>query len=65
MVVDVAMNPERAMQMRAALEERAGKAPIHSIVYTHSHVVRMWWFEDLVAHCFHYHEFDITITIRF
>lgn len=38
-MVDVAMNPERAMQMRAALEERAGKAPIHSIVYTHSHVV--------------------------
>lgn len=38
-VVDVAMNPERASRMRAALEAVAGKAPIHSIVYTHSHVV--------------------------
>lgn len=39
-VVDVAMNPERAQAMRTALEERAGRAPIHSIIYTHSHVVR-------------------------
>lgn len=39
-VVDVAMSPGRARPMRAALEEKAGKAPIHSIIYTHSHVVR-------------------------
>lgn len=38
-VVDVAMNPKRASRMREALEAVAGKAPIHSIVYTHSHVV--------------------------
>jgi hypothetical protein len=38
-VVDVAMNPERATRMRNDLEAVAGKAPIHSIIYTHSHVV--------------------------
>lgn len=39
-VVDVAMNPMIAREMRADLEAVAGKAPIHSIIYTHSHVVR-------------------------
>ncbi len=39
-VVDVGMNPGRARPMRAALEAAAGKAPIHSIIYTHSHAVR-------------------------
>ena len=38
-VVDVAMNPERAGRIRRDLEAVAGKAPIHSIIYTHSHVV--------------------------
>jgi len=45
-VVDVAMNPDRASKMRAALEEVAGKDYIHTIIYTHSHVVSSnhgWW----------------------
>lgn len=65
-VVDVAMNPERASRMRAALEAAAGKAPIHSIVYTHSHVdhvggaevwsengTRIWATDSLVGAFFH------------
>lgn len=36
--VDVSMNPERAARVRRDLEAVAGKAFIHSIIYTHSHV---------------------------
>ncbi len=37
-VVDVSMNPSRATLVRKDLEAAAGKAPIHTIIYTHSHV---------------------------
>ena len=36
--VDVSMNPERAARVRRDLEAVVGKAFIHSIIYTHSHV---------------------------
>jgi alkyl sulfatase BDS1-like metallo-beta-lactamase superfamily hydrolase len=38
-VVDVGISPSTARVMRSALEEKAGVAPIHSIIYTHSHMV--------------------------
>lgn len=37
-VVDVAMSPFKSRIMRAALTEAAGDAPIHTIIYTHSHI---------------------------
>lgn len=37
-VVDVAMSPFKSRIMRAALAEAAGDAPIHTIIYTHSHI---------------------------
>lgn len=39
-VIDVAMSPARAREMKAALFEKAGEARTHSIIYTHSHMVR-------------------------
>lgn len=37
-VIDVGMSPTRSEPTRAALEEAAGVAPIHTIIYTHSHI---------------------------
>lgn len=38
-VIDVAMSPKKSRVIRAALIEKAGEAPIHTIIYTHSHMV--------------------------
>ena len=59
------MNPERARRVRRDLEAAAGKAPIHSIIYTHSHVdhvggaevwkeegTKIWGTEALTEHFF-------------
>jgi len=64
-VVDVAMSPFKSRIMRAALTEAAGDAPIHTIVYTHSHIdhvggasgwagngTRIWATDKLTGHFF-------------
>lgn len=45
-VVDVSMNPVIAERVRADLEAEVGKAPIHTIIYTHSHVVSETMWQD-------------------
>lgn len=40
-VIDVAMNPVRSKTMREALEAEVGKGHVHTVIYTHSHVVRV------------------------
>lgn len=65
MVIDVAMSPYKSRIMRAALVEKAGDAPIHSIIYTHSHIdhvggasgwagngTRIWATDKLTGHFF-------------
>ena len=43
-VIDVSMNPKRARQVRDDLEAQAGKDFIHTIIYTHSHVGKFFFF---------------------
>jgi predicted metal-dependent RNase len=49
-VVDVSMNPVIAERVRADLEAEVGKAPIHTIIYTHSHVVSETMWQDYWRH---------------
>lgn len=64
-IVDVAMSPAKAKVIRQALIEAAGDAPIHTIIYTHSHIdhvggasgwaanaTRIWATEAVTAHFF-------------
>jgi glyoxylase-like metal-dependent hydrolase (beta-lactamase superfamily II) len=64
-VVDVAMSPAKSRIIRAALTDKAGDAPIHSIIYTHSHIdhvggasgwagnaTRIWATDKLTGHFF-------------
>lgn len=64
-IVDVAMSPPRAHVIRKALIEAAGDAPIHAIIYTHSHIdhvggasgwagngTRIWSTEAVTSHFF-------------
>jgi len=64
-IVDVAMSPPRAHVIRKALIEAAGDAPIHTIIYTHSHIdhvggasgwagngTRIWSTEAVTSHFF-------------
>lgn len=64
-IVDVAMSPLRAKVIRQALIEAAGDAPIHTIIYTHSHIdhvggasgwaanaTRIWATDAVTAHFF-------------
>jgi alkyl sulfatase BDS1-like metallo-beta-lactamase superfamily hydrolase len=37
-IVDTAISPAKAMQIKAALEEAAPKGPVKAIVFTHSHI---------------------------
>jgi glyoxylase-like metal-dependent hydrolase (beta-lactamase superfamily II) len=64
-IVDVAMSPAKAKVIRGALIEAAGDAPIHTIIYTHSHIdhvggasgwaanaTRIWATDAVTAHFF-------------
>lgn len=64
-IVDVAMSPAKARVIRRALIEAAGDAPVHTIIYTHSHIdhvggasgwaanaTKIWATDAVTAHFF-------------
>ncbi len=64
-IIDVAMSPRKSRIIRQALLAEAGEAPIHTIVYTHSHIdhvggatgwagnhTRIWATDALAGHFF-------------